>query len=266
MKSPLNYFGGKSRLSKVIVPMIPKDHICYCEPFAGGAWILFGKEPSKVEVINDLDAELVTFWRVVQNHLEEFLRYFKWAIVSRHFFDLANKQDPTLLTDIQRSVRYYYLQRLGFGGRTDRRTWGISVSRPMSLNLETINNVLLETHWRLERVTIERMDACDCIRRYDRPTTFFYVDPPYHRVAQSYVHKFKDADFAMLKETLSRISGKFILSLNDSPSVRTMFKGYHINPVELKYSAGNSRQASDTRSEPRSELLISNFKPVSRGT
>jgi len=261
MKSPLNYFGGKSVLSKTIVPLIPRDHVCYCEPFAGGAWVLFSKDPSEVEVLNDLDAELITFWRVVQNHLEEFLRYYKWAVVSRHLFDLANKQDPALLTDIQRAVRYYYLQRLGFGGRTFKRTWGAGAMKPTNLNLDTIEDVLLSTHWRLKRVTIERMDACDCIKRYDRKTTFFYIDPPYYHVSQGYAHQYKDADFSRLKETLNGIVGRFVLSLNDTPDVISLFKGYHFRRVSLRYSAGNVRAAEDTRAKLRAELLISNFKP-----
>jgi DNA adenine methylase len=240
--------------------MIPSDHVCYCEPFCGGAWILFGKEPSKVEVLNDLDIELVTFWRVVRHHLEEFLRYFKWAIVSRYMFDLANKEDPALMTDIQRAVRYYYLQRLGFGGRTERRSWGAGATKPTGLNLETINDVLLETHWRLQRVIIEHLDACACIRRYDRKTTFFYIDPPYHHVNQGYAHKYKDADFSDLKAALACMSGRFILSLNDTPAVRALFREYRIQRVSVRYSSGNTRQAADTRALLRHELIIANFR------
>lgn len=110
MRSPLNYLGGKSRLAERIVKLIPEDHICYCEPFCGAAWVLFTKQPSKVEVINDADGELITFWRVVQNHLEEFLRYYKWALISRRLFELENMKNPETLTDIQRAVRYFYTQ------------------------------------------------------------------------------------------------------------------------------------------------------------
>lgn len=258
MRSPLSYFGGKSRLVKTIVPLIPSDHICYCEPFSGGAWVLFAKDPSKVEVVNDFDMELVTFWRVIQNHLEEFLRYFKWVLISRYLFDLTNKQDPLLLTDVQRAVRYYYIQRLGFGGKTIKRTWGQGAIRPPSLNLETIGDVLLETHWRLRRVVIERMDACACISKYDRPTTAFYLDPPYYHVSQDYAYQFSDADFTRLRDTLTSIKGRFILSLNDHPYICELFKGFRIRRVELTYSSVNSRQCSTARSKTRYELLITN--------
>lgn len=120
MRSPLTYLGGKSRLAKTIVSMIPEYH-CYVEPFSGAAWVFFTKEPSRVEVINDMDGELVTFWRVIQNHLEEFLRFYKYAVISREIFDLEKRRDPATLTDIQRAVRYYYLKRLCFGGKVDGR-------------------------------------------------------------------------------------------------------------------------------------------------
>jgi len=259
MKSPLNYSGGKSRLADRIVALLPPDHTLYCEPFAGGAWVLFAKEPSKVEVINDADLELITFWRVIQHHLEEFLRYYKWSVISRHLFDLANKQDPRLLTDVQRAVRYYYVQRLCFGGRTAARTWGYSAARPMGLNLETMEDVLLETHWRLKRVTIEHLEACVCIQRYDRATTLFYVDPPYYHVTQSYAHRLDDAGYVRLRDTLSGIKGRFVLSLNDHPDVRHLFARFRQRRVAVRYSSGNSRVAHATRSTERGELLIHNL-------
>lgn len=137
------------------------------------------ERPSKCEVINDADGELVNLWRVIQHHLETFLAYYKHAIVSRKIFELENLKRPETLTDIQRAVRYYYLQRLAFGGKTTDRTFGTATSGGPRLNLSTVEETLLEVHWRLKGVVIENLDCCDCIRRYDRPETFFYIDPPY---------------------------------------------------------------------------------------
>ena len=86
MNSPLAYIGGKSKLSEIIIQMIP-EHRAYCEVFAGAAWVFFRKEPSKYETINDLDSDLIVFYRVLQNHLEEFLKQFKWLLSSREWFD-----------------------------------------------------------------------------------------------------------------------------------------------------------------------------------
>ncbi len=257
MKSPLIYIGGKSKLAKHIVAMIPA-HVCYCEPFCGAAWVLFTKELSKVEVINDLDGELVTFWRVIQNHLEEFLRYYKFAVISRHIFDLEKKKRPETLTDIQRAVRYFYLQRLAFGGLTDNRHFAATPTRSANLPLSSVEEILLKVHWRIERVTIENLDACECIRRYDRPTTFFYIDPPYWKV-HGYAVKFEDKDFIRVRDVLQDIKGRFILSLNDTRETRKIFSCFGHKKISLTYSCNDPRVDPTSRSKPRHELLIHNL-------
>ena len=261
MHSPISYFGGKSRLAKKIVRLIPK-HVTYVEPFCGAAWIFWTKPESKVEILNDLDGELVNFWRIVQNHVGPFLDYYKHAVISRELFEIEKRKDPTTLTDLQRAARYYYLQRLGFGGKTDdqTRTFGSGATRPMNLNLITMEETIMQAHWRLQRVTIEHLDACACIERYDRPETFFYVDPPYFGVSQDYAVKFNGGDFLRLRDTLKKIAGRFILSLNDCVPVRKLFAGFRMDRVLTKYSSGNSRIKATTRSIPRAELLISNWE------
>lgn len=258
MNSPLNYLGGKSRLADKIIKLIPSDHTCYCEPFCGAAWVFFRKEPSKVEVINDMDGELVTFWRVIQNHLEEFLRYYRFAIVSRELFDLANKMPPETLTDVQRAVRYFYLQKMGFGGKTFKRTFGTGTSSAPRLNLTTLEEVLLEVNWRLKKVTIEHLDACKCIEVYDRPETLFYLDPPYWKTA-GYAVPFGDDDYPRLRHYLDQVKGRFILSLNDTPAVRKIFKGFQIKKVVTTYSSGNGRCAAIDRSKNQREVIIHNL-------
>lgn len=258
MKSPLNYLGGKSRLADRIVSIIPPDHLCYCEAFCGASWVLFAKNPSKCEVINDMDNDLVTFWRVIQNHLEEFLRYFKYAITSRRIFELESMKNPQTLTDIQKAVRYFYLQKLGFGGKVFDRTFGTSATGPARLNLSNIEERLLEVHWRLSRVTVEHLDACECIRRYDRPTTVFYLDPPYWNTA-GYAVPFGERDYVRLRETMTGIRGRFILSLNDVLQVRKVFKPFTIRKVSTRYSSSNAAVTPTTRSQDQSEVIITNF-------
>lgn len=260
MHSPLNYLGGKSRLAERIVKMLPEDHICYCEPFCGAAWVFFAKDPSKSEVLNDADGELVNFWRVLQNHLEEFLRYYRFAVVSRKIFDWENMKIPETLTDIQRAVRYYYIQKLGFGGKTFDRTFGTSATGPARLNLMTIEDRLLDVHARLARVVIENLDACACIERYDRPETLFYLDPPYWQTA-GYAVPFKDEDYCRVEAVLAKIKGRFVLSLNDAPEVRRIFRRFVITSVKTSYSAANGRSSAHDRQKARSELIISNIRP-----
>lgn len=258
MNSPLSYLGGKSRLVSRIVPMIG-DHECYCEPFCGAAWILFSKDPaaSKVEIINDADGELITFWRVIQNHLEEFLRFYRFAVVSRQIYDLQKRSDPTTLTDVQRAVRYYYLQKLAFAGITGNRHFAAGPKGGPRLNLLNIEDTLLDVHWRLAKVVIEHLDACECLRRYDRPETFFFIDPPYHKV-HGYAVPWGEDDFARLTEVLRSIQGRFVLTMNDTTDTRRMFKDWSVKTVELRYSAANANQSAASRAEVRRELIVTN--------
>jgi len=84
----------------------------------------FRKDPAKVEVLNDINGDIVNLYRVVQHHLEEFVRQFKWALTSRKLFEWTKSVPPETLTDIQRAARFYYLQKTSFGGYVEKKTFG----------------------------------------------------------------------------------------------------------------------------------------------
>lgn len=240
MKSPLPYIGGKSRLTETIISMMPK-HQAYCEVFAGASWVFFRKEPSRYETINDLDSDLVAFYRVLQNHLEEFLKQFKWLLSSREWFDDFKRQRAAGgLTDIQRAARYYYLQRQCFGGRVKGRTFGSGPMKTPRINFVRIEEELSAVHMRLNRVVIENLKWQDFVVRYDRPGTLFYFDPPYYK-APYYEHNMDLPDYKEMAEILSSIKSDFILSINDHPEIRGAFKGFKIKPVTLTYSVSKKK-------------------------
>ena len=109
--------GGKRCLADRLIPLFP-PHECYVEVFAGGGALYFLRpQPAPVEVLNDINGDLVTLYRVVQNHLEEFVRQFKWALSSRQIFECQKMTRPETLTDIQRAARFFYLQHHAFGGK-----------------------------------------------------------------------------------------------------------------------------------------------------
>jgi len=252
MNSPLPYIGGKSKLSEKIIKMIP-EHRAYCEVFAGAAWVFFRKKPSKYETINDLDSDLITFYRVLQNHPEEFLKQFKWLLSSREWLeDWKRQQKAGGLTDIHRSARYYYLQRHSFAGRVRGRTFGTGPMRRPRINLLRIEEELSEIHLRLARVTIENLPWHEFVKRYDRDQTFFYLDPPYYK-APYYEHNLELEDYRKMAETLVGIKAKFILSINDHLEMRKVFKGFNINEVRLKYSCSKEKWIQ------AKELLITNY-------
>ena len=253
--SPLRgWVGGKHLLARRIIERIP-EHTCYAEAFAGSAAALFTKQLSEVEVINDANGEVVNLYRVLQHHLEEFCRQFRWALASRKLFEWLDMMQPETLTDIQRAARYYYLQRMSFGGRIKgKRTFGTSTTQKPKVNLLRIEEELSEAHLRLSRVAVEHLSCWDFIPRYDRPHTFFYLDPPYWGCEDYYgPGLFQREDFERLRKVLTGIQGKFLLSLNDVPEVRELFGCFTIEPVTTRYTcmrAGNQKAA---------EVLIRNY-------
>ena len=254
MPALIPYFGGKTRLARTIIARMP-EHTCYVEAFCGAAAVFFAKEPSKSEVINDVNRDLVTLYRAVQNHPDELHRQFKYALVSRVEFDRLLAANPETLTDIQRAARFLYLQRMSFGGKQYRRNFNMVRTGKPKLNLFTLEETLEAAWRRLAQVLIECKDFRDLIPCYDRPFTFFYLDPPYWRIA-GYEHNFADQDFVDLAEILAGIKGRFLLSINDTPEVREIFGRFKIEEVTLKYSVGTPEGGHAKLS---TELLVSNY-------
>lgn len=135
MIGPLPYVGGKNRLANAIIRLFPK-HKTYVEPFAGGAQVFFHKEPSAVEILNDLDFEIVNFLRVCQWHHGELARHLKHSVASRGWFDILTRTDPDTLTDVQRAARFFYLQKNNFGGHRTKRNFHYAVSQLSNFNPE----------------------------------------------------------------------------------------------------------------------------------
>jgi len=248
---PLSYIGGKNRIAREIIAIFP-EHQIYVEPFAGGAQVLFHKEPSRTEVLNDLNDEIVNFFRICQLHHEEFLRYLRFVVVSRKWFSLFEAQVPATLTDIQRAARFFYLLKTAYAGLVRSPRYACSVTSPKSFNPARIRKLIESAHNRLARVQIECLPYEKILDRFDGPTTLFYLDPPYWG-RSLYRFNLGDADFEKLEERLSAIRGKFVLSLNDVPEVRELFKRFTIREIDIFYTA---QQKAGKRFR---ELLITNF-------
>ena len=252
MTGPLPYIGGKNRLAKKIIELFPK-HTTYVEPFAGGAQVLFHKEPSAVEVLNDLDGDIVNFFRICQAHHEELIRCMKFMLASRKWFGIMKSQNTDTLTDIQRAARFLYLQKNSFGGLVRRQDYQLAITSLRPFNPQRLPEILDQAHERLARVQIESLPYEEILKRFDKLETLFYLDPPYFR-RKLYRFNFKDEDFVKLAERLRAIKGNFILSINDVAEIREIFRGFHQREVDLHYT---SQQAAGKRYP---ELLISNFE------
>ncbi|BBV79823.1 restriction endonuclease subunit M [Enterobacter kobei] len=246
------WIGGKRRLAKHILPLFPA-HTCYVEPFCGAAALYFLKTPSKIEVINDINGELVNLYRVVKHHLEEFIRQFKWALVSRQIYKWLQDTPEETLTDIQRAARFYYLQKQAFGGKVADHTFGTSTTSAPRFNLLRIEEELSMAHLRLSRTLIEHLDWHQCIERYDRPHTLFYCDPPYWGT-EGYGVEFGLENYDHMADLARRIKGKMIISVNDIPEMRQAFNGLNMQSVDISYNLKVTGKPS-----PKKELVICNF-------
>ncbi|EFM0273518.1 DNA adenine methylase [Salmonella enterica] len=246
------WIGGKRRLAKHILPLFPA-HTCYVEPFCGAAALYFLKTPSKTEVINDINGELVNLYRVVKHHLEEFIRQFKWALVSRQIYKWLQDTPEETLTDIQRAARFYYLQKQAFGGKVADHTFGTSTTSAPRFNLLRIEEELSMAHLRLSRTLIEHLDWHQCIERYDRPHTLFYCDPPYWGT-EGYGVEFGLENYDHMADLARRIKGKMIISVNDIPEMRQVFNGLNMQSVDISYNLKVTGKPS-----PKRELVICNF-------
>ncbi len=256
-KSPLAWLGGKSKLADRIIERMP-EHQAYVEVFAGAAWVLFRKPESRVEIINDINRDLITLYRCVKFHLAELVAQFKWLLVARDEFDRFMATPADTLTDIQRAARFYYLSKAAFGARVRSPTFGIAATGAPRLNLLRIEEDLSDAHLRLARVYIENRPYADIIDRFDKPGTLFYVDPPYFGCEGDYgLGIFSRQDFERLASQLATVKGKFILSLNDKPEVREIFKGFDIEAVQTRYSIAAKGAA---KGAVAGEVLITNFE------
>lgn len=237
MIGPLAYIGGKRRLARRLIDLFP-DHTTYVEPFCGGAQVFFAKKPSRVEVLNDLDGNVLSFLRVCQHHPDELVRSLKYLLASRRLFEAFQRQDPETLTDVQRAVRFLYLQKNSFGGKVveQQQNYHYCVSKPPNYNPTRIAATIEAAHARLARVQLESWPYERILERFDRPSTLFYLDPPYVGV-KLYRFNLADEDFRVLAERLARLRGRFLLSINDRAIARQAFRRFEHRELTVSYTA-----------------------------
>ncbi len=270
INSPFKWVGGKSRLRKYIISILP-SHTCYVEPFGGAAWVLFGKERSDVEVLNDIDQELINFFRVVKTQPEEFIHTFDLALVSRAEFERLAELDLASATSLERAHRFYYLIMAGWGGELDYPRFQTSIQDGGHGNrligaLKGLRQRIEPVHERLKTVIIECLPWEGLIERYDRDGTVFYLDPPYPGNGCNYYHNMRDRrEHELLAGRLRKAKAKWILSSYDAPEVHEMYDDYYITPIRAFSGMQTKKKRGSTRVE-NVEVLITNYDPEKYST
>lgn len=242
------YIGGKRNLARRICALIDATpHDTYAEPFVGMGGIFFRRRSRpKCELINDWSGDVANLFRCMRAHAGALNDLIALQLMTRADFDRHQREDPTLLTDLQRAARFVYLQRTAYGGKVSGQNFGVRTDGPCRFRASEVGKDLLAAGRRLEGVTIEQLPWAEFIARYDRPGVLFYLDPPYFGCEDDYgPGMFDQAEFEVMAEQLARLQGRFILSLNDRPRVREIFARFSIEAVGTHYGlAGKGAQAA----------------------
>ncbi|MGL4956569.1 MAG: DNA adenine methylase [Bacteroidales bacterium] len=242
MKTPITYYGGKQTMLKHILPLIPK-HNLYTEAFAGGAALFFAKEPAKVEVINDLNNELINFYRTIVSDFDALKLKVDETIHSRRLHEHAwyIYNQPAFFSATDRAWSVWVLSKMGFAGQISS-SFGFDKStgqkqRTIAFAKQNFNESLKV---RLEHTTVERDDALRVIKRYDTADAFHFVDPPY--VGSNMGHysgMFNEENLKELLRLLVNIKGKFMLTMYPNSIIESFVKehGWQIHAVNRTVTA-----------------------------
>lgn len=256
MKSPIKWVGGKSKLVDKLIPLIPK-HKCYVEVFGGAGWMLFAKEPSTVEVLNDLDSNLMNFWSVIKNAPDQFIRSFNYTLVSRETFDNYKRKykQNDFENNIEKAHVFYYLVNAGFASDMKNPVFGTKCQSRNGLRVEEVDTIIPEAYKRLQRVTIENKSFEGLFSIYDSPDTFFYLDSPYRNTKQYAVGKFTDEQYQLLADCCRNAKGKWLYTINDDEYIRELFKDFNIMTHDVYYSVCKTQNGR----QDFKELIITNY-------
>ncbi|MBR4738318.1 MAG: DNA adenine methylase [Rhodocyclaceae bacterium] len=261
------WYGGKFSHLDWLLPLLPACHH-YCEPFAGSAAVLLNRETSPVETYNDIDGEVVNFFRVLRDEHEALIRAIALTPFSREEYHQAIYESGENISAVERARRFYIRARqtrTGLAQTASLGRWanckntsraGMSgvVSRWLG-GVQALDGIAE----RLLRVQIENRPAIDLIRLYDSPDTLFYCDPPYLHAtrgdAKAYGFEMDEAQHRELARTLNACQGKVAISGYEHPLMDELFP-----PARWFKTRGADKTIHSTKGS-RVEVLWTNYDP-----
>jgi len=253
------YLGGKHFLVKKLLPLIP-SHDIYVEVFGGAAALLFAKERSRVEVYNDLDSELVNLFMVVRDQADEFLRRLQMVPYSRELYEKWRVDlDEGKTTDpVERAVAFYYCLKSAFAGKW-RAGWafgrkGASRANVWANSLKSVDAIAE----RLRGVHIDHLDFRRCLKNWDSPRTFFFLDPPYPDTTQPRL-VMTDEDHRDLAAILSQVKGKWLLTYGNHPLIRQLYDGCGFIIQRIRCPMASRKWGQGPRRDSLINLVIRNY-------
>lgn len=258
LKTPLTYYGGKQTMLPDILPLLP-EHTLYCEPFAGGAAVYFAKERAKTNVINDLNQNLITFYKVLKNNPKKLKQLINDTLNSRDEYQHAWHvyKHPLRFTSVERAWAVWVLSKMSFAGQFSN---SFAFDKQKGKRSQQIANAKLlltdELISLLESSTIECDNALTIIKRFDFDAAFFFIDPPYINANMGhYSGMFNEQNLQELLEVCANMKGKFMLTMYPHKLIQSFVDryGWKIQVVNRKVTA-----SLNTRKDV-SEWLIMNY-------
>lgn len=265
MKTPLPYYGGKTNIAAAIARYFP-SHQHYVEPFAGSLAVLLAKPRSKMETVNDLDQDLMTFWRVLRDDPDGLAAVMALTPHSRTEHDLAYDLSSSM-TDLERARRVWVLLSQGRGSTIRRTGWrfyrdAAGSNYGMPDYLSAYMRRVPPAAARLHGVSLECRDALELVEDYGRDAdTLLYCDPPYLRTSRNstnYRHELaSERHHRDLADALKGCRASVVLSGYSSPLYDSLYAGW--DRVEIRAWTGNGIRNGATNADgDRVEVLWSN--------
>lgn len=250
--------GGKRWLAPVIVPLIPV-HETYVEVFAGGAAVFFYRPtPSKREVLNDKNPDIAAgyaFLKTATGKDAKEILSMPWDN-NKEYFMKVKALDPARLSPAKRFYRFFYLKRFSWGNTGLR--FGFKPDKTIENCKSWLERKLPQYVERLRNVIVENMDFVDVIKKYDSPSTFFYMDPPYERdLDPSLILEETGFDHKKFAQMASSTKGKVMVSYDDTPGNRERLSKLEIKFVRTPIQSGSFEHR--TSGKKRTEILAANF-------
>ena len=258
MKTPITYYGGKQTLLKYLLPLIP-SHKLYCEPFFGGGAVFFAKPKSDVEVINDINGEVINFFKVIKTKFTELQKEIQSTLHSRELYKRAMEiyNNPTRYSDVKRAWALWTATNQGFAGMIGSWGFGKDDSKEASLAVkrETFTKRYEE---RLTRVQVENNSAIKVISRCDDKETFIYADPPYIGSDQGHYKGYSEDDYRELLNALAKVKAKFLLSSYPSKILQSYIKKYKWRVQKVTKSVAVTKHTDKVKTE----MIVMNYDPL----
>ena len=223
-KAPISWYGGKTFLFNYIVSLMPR-HGCYCEVFGGSGAVLFAKDPSKVEIYNDLNGWLVNLYRVIRERPQELIDRLEMTPYSRTEYhralDIYKKSqhglDGEIIDPVEKASLFFMIVKQAFNS-TVGSTWSYASTSSKGSSWRNAMDLIMPAHLRLRNVVIEEVTWKSLFERYDSKETMWYLDPPYVHITRddgatdAYEYEFSNEDHTNLCWECSDLKGMVILS------------------------------------------------------